>query len=78
MRLGGLRKPFGPEITNIGVSNAAKLALAEMLFEDIYGGDRRREAADTGDLAPVNVLGWLEVLLFKVGREIEERHVLLR
>ena len=59
------------------MGDATKLALAEVLFKNIHGGDRRREAADPGNLAAIYVLGWYEVFLFQVSRKFEERHVLL-
>jgi hypothetical protein len=59
------------------MGDAAKLAFAKMLFKRIYSRDRGRKAADAGYLATVNVLGWLQVLLLEVSREIEKRHVLL-
>lgn len=69
---------FGPKCPNIVVGNAAKLPLAEVLFKDLYGGYDRRNTSDAGHLAAIHVLGWYEVLLFEVRREIEKRHVFFR
>ena len=58
------------------MGNAAKLALAKTLLKGLYRRHGWRNAPDPGNLTSIHVLGWLEVMLLKVSRKIEERHVL--
>src|SRR5437773_3436246 len=60
--LSGFCESFGPKCPNIGVNTASEPPFAKVFFKRIYSRDRRRKAADTGNLAPIHIFGRLEVL----------------